>query len=547
MLAIYTRLSQEDEESNSIINQIQEGKAFAKLHNFEKLEVYNEGEGVSGSLDIESRPILSEMVKDINEGKITAIWARNQNRIERSNFVYGFFVKLVKKFDVKVFFADKEVDFNDPSQKMLGTILSGINEYQLELQTAQIKKVLRSRAEEGKISGHICYGYMRDENGYQVPHSEKSELVKEIFRRYEAGEGIPTITEDFNKREIPPIFVRSNKSGNWSPAGLYTLIRNTTYIGDKNHAGKIYSVPPIIDRDLFNRVQAKLKIGSMKQSTRHFYVLNQLLTCGTCGSKMSGRSFGSDLRKYYMCTKKRYGKDSCSSSIIRMNELDKLIWNTLFSNDSLYKEVKKAYVDGDNSAEKAKAAIDIKHFTKVREKYEKQLPRIKEMVLARIYTIKEGMEMKQEIESNITAAMDKILEAEARINDLLGERFLLQSFRKDMGKVIIPANVVEAIFSRSEDESMELSEEQALLGFEEEQKEFKIRWSKSQVINSMDNEETKEFNKSRIGNDPKEKSRIIKMYLKNIVIKSLKVGKFEITIEFKLPIGNKVLLFNHLD
>jgi len=248
-----------------------------------------------------------------------------------------------------------------------------------------------------------------------------------------------------------------------------------------------------------------------------------------------------------MCTKKRYGKDSCSSSVIRMNELDELIWDTLFSNDSLYKKVKKAYVDGDNSAEKAKVAIDIKHFTKVKEKYEKQLPRTKEMVLASIYTIKEGKEKKQEIESNITAAMDKILEAEARINDLLGERLLLQSYRKDMREVIVPANVVEAIFNRSEEESMELREEQAFLYLEEERKEIKILWSKSQVINSIDNEETKDFNKSLIGNDAKEKSRIIKKYLKNIVIKSLKVGKFEITIEFKLPIGNKVLLFNHLD
>ncbi len=514
MLAIYTRLSQEDEDSNSILNQITEGKAFAKLHKFEIVEVYNEGEGVSGSRDIKSRPVLSNLVKDIQGGKITAIWARNQNRIERSTAVYVSFVKLVKQHNVKVYFADKEVDFNDANQKLQGTIFSGMSEYLLDLQSIQIKKVLSSRAEEGKISGHICYGYMRDADGFQVPHPEKSKLVKEIFIRYSEGESVPKICDDFNKREIPPIFYRSNKSGKWSYVGLYGLLRNTTYFGDKNHGGKVYSVPKIIDKDLFNRVQARLKIGTAKSATRNFYILSGLLTCGTCGNRVAGRSFGSEGVKYYMCSKRRYGVKKCSCRIVRMHNLDNLIWDALFKDDTTYKELKRAYLEGDNSAEKNKARVDIKHFTKEIEKQKRQIMRIKDGAVEGLFTIKEGKVRVQEVESGITASKDKIAEAEARLKDLNGERKLLTEYKTDrivISKAVLQ-QIIESPYNYADDDDYYFPDLPEL-----------------------------EANKSIIGKDVKEKSRLIKKYVDKVIIHTIGKCKFEIHLKFKLPIEDKTI------
>ena len=56
-LAIYVRLSKDDEESNSIENQIREGKDFASRQGLD-YQVYNEGKGVSGTWSIEDRPAL---------------------------------------------------------------------------------------------------------------------------------------------------------------------------------------------------------------------------------------------------------------------------------------------------------------------------------------------------------------------------------------------------------------------------------------------------------------------------------------------------------
>ena len=66
MLAIYTRLSREDDQSASIDNQIREGKAFAKKHDYQ-LTIYNEGEGVSGTLELNDRPELLNLINDVKK------------------------------------------------------------------------------------------------------------------------------------------------------------------------------------------------------------------------------------------------------------------------------------------------------------------------------------------------------------------------------------------------------------------------------------------------------------------------------------------------
>ncbi|HMC01558.1 MAG TPA: recombinase family protein, partial [Flavobacteriaceae bacterium] len=72
MIAIYTRLSIDDDESNSIKNQKKEGKAYAKLNGYKEHQIlyYDEGEGVKGSAPVDKRKALSLMMSDIKKGKI---------------------------------------------------------------------------------------------------------------------------------------------------------------------------------------------------------------------------------------------------------------------------------------------------------------------------------------------------------------------------------------------------------------------------------------------------------------------------------------------
>ena len=180
MLAIYTRLSKEDSDSTSIKNQTREGQKFAKDKGFNDVEIYNEGEGISGGAEIKDRPQLFQLLQDFRENKIKAVWFRNQNRLERNSSTYAIFISEAQKYKVEVYFSDRLLDFDNPSDNLLGTITSAINQYQKDLQAVQTKRSLIDNVKEGKVWSVVAYGYKSDK-GYLAIDETESKIVKEVY------------------------------------------------------------------------------------------------------------------------------------------------------------------------------------------------------------------------------------------------------------------------------------------------------------------------------------------------------------------------------
>ena len=180
MLAIYTRLSKEDTDSSSISNQLREGNVFAKDKGFKDIEIYNEGEGISGGAEIKDRPQLFQLLQDFRENKIKAVWFRNQNRLERNSNTWHIFTTEAKKYNIEVYFNDKLFDFNNPQESLFGSITSALNQYQKDLQSSQTKRTLRDNAAEGKVWSVVAYGYKSDK-GYLAIDETESKIVKEVY------------------------------------------------------------------------------------------------------------------------------------------------------------------------------------------------------------------------------------------------------------------------------------------------------------------------------------------------------------------------------
>src|SRR5680860_738047 len=166
MLAIYTRLSVEDEASNSIANQLHEGNEFAQKHQFKDPVIYNEGMGVSGRANIIDRPKLSELIQDIEAGQITTVWVRHQNRIERNGETFHILADALKRNKVMIWYGDTKSDYNDAGDYFHSSIISAVNQYHANLTSQQIKRTLHSKAKQGKSTGNCAYGYMSDDDNY---------------------------------------------------------------------------------------------------------------------------------------------------------------------------------------------------------------------------------------------------------------------------------------------------------------------------------------------------------------------------------------------
>ena len=357
MLAIYTRLSREDEDSNSIQNQIREGKEFAKINDFKDLKIYNEGSGVSGGLDIEDRPLLSELMNDIKNGIITSVWFRNQNRLERNTLTFAQFSTLVKRLKCDVYFDSVKVDFNNPNNALNSKILSALNEYQRELQSIQTKKSLKGNAIEGKAHGISPYGYTKDSNRIIIVDKEEAEIVKRIYKMSLNGNGTNKIAEIFNSENIP---TRYNKIGNgtittkykgiikttnkkdinWSGNTIRNIIKNPMYKGERHLKSGVYKCPNIITPALWQKTQDNLikNRNTNGKVYKHDYLLKDKITCGRCGRNYYGRSRINKKDHFYMCSSKRIKEHKCDNRSINIDVLEDFIWQRFFA-DNVLKDI----------------------------------------------------------------------------------------------------------------------------------------------------------------------------------------------------------------
>jgi len=358
MLAIYTRLSREDVNSTSISNQKREGLKFAKEKKIEQYELYNEGEGSSGGLDIEDRVELSRLITDITSSKITTVWMRNQNRLDRNTATFIVFTKQVKKYNTDVWFGDRKVDFNDPTSMFNSGIISIMNQYQRDLQIVQTKRSLRDSAQEGKVWGVIPYGYDIDENKKPIINKKESEIIKRIFKEYLKGKGAKTISTGLNREKIPTKYHRYIGKGRgkkitnkytkkstfrpyeeivWSDRTVLLILKNKWYIGERKYADEFYEAPQIIDKDIFDRVQSELqkRKGSRTSKPKYNYLLKGLIRCSKCGRNYYGRVNSSKRDNYYMCSSNRTVATKCGNVGINIPYFENFIIQHLFLNEDL--------------------------------------------------------------------------------------------------------------------------------------------------------------------------------------------------------------------
>ncbi|MBT6706258.1 MAG: recombinase family protein [Flavobacteriaceae bacterium] len=383
MLGIYTRLSKEDEESNSISNQSREGFSFATKNNFD-YKVYDEGEGISGTLDIENRPVLTNLITDVNNGTIKQIWMRNQNRLDRNSLTFFIFIDAVKKNNVDVYFGDNDkLDFNDPATLLQSSILSSLNAYQAGLQSKATKKALKDNAKEGKTHGINPYGYTKDSNSYIIIEGEEAEVVKRIFKMSLEGKGTNKIAEIFNSEGIPTRYnkigkgtlttknfgkvkITKKKDIKWSGNTIRSVIKNTIYKGERHLKSGVYKAPNIVEPHYWQRVNDNLKNNANNSGkvVNHKYMLKGIMTCGICGRNYYGRTRVNKKDNYYMCSSKRYKTENCGNRSININVLENFIWQRFFVDKELLKITEAYFKDTDSESKLTQIRADIKLINK---------------------------------------------------------------------------------------------------------------------------------------------------------------------------------------
>lgn len=298
--AVYTRKSSEhnlDLEFNSLDAQREACEAYIKSQIHEGWilvpDRYDDGGISGGSLN---RPDLQRLLADIRAGRVDTVVVYKVDRLTRS---LTDFAKLVELFDAnQVSFVSITQAFNTTTSmgRLTLNILLSFAQFEREVIGERVRdKVAASKRKGLWMGGNCPLGYTT-QNKKLVIVPEEAETVRLIFRRYLALGSAGLLLEELRSREIRTKR-REQAAGKlvggacFGKGALIYLLKNLTYVGQIAHRGEIHPAEhePIVERELFDAVQAKLQSNFRERKLKlksSPYLLTGLLF-DSVGNRMS--------------------------------------------------------------------------------------------------------------------------------------------------------------------------------------------------------------------------------------------------------------------
>lgn len=366
--AIYCRLSEEDrnkqhelDDSESIRNQKTMLLNYMIEKGWELYDIYSDDDYTGAD---RNRPEFNRLLEDAKAKKFDIILCKTQSRFTRElelveKYIHGLFPVWGIRFVSIVDNADTDNKGNKKSRQINGLV----NEWYLEDLSDNIKKVFDAKRQQGShIGAFALYGYKKDpeRKGHLIIDEEAAAVVREVFTLFAQGMGKSSIARMLNDRGIPNpteykrqhgLRYKSPKQKNstlWKYFAISDMLINEIYIGNMVQ-GKYGSVSykskknrprprsewyvvegthePIIDRDLWNQVQALVAQRAKPFITGEIGIFAKKVRCMNCGYTM--RSSKNRGRHYLQCSNRHVAKDSCIGSFISVEKLEQAILEEL--------------------------------------------------------------------------------------------------------------------------------------------------------------------------------------------------------------------------
>lgn len=326
--AIYTRKSSEeglDQAFNSLDAQREACEAYVKSQVGEGWQVlsarYDDGGFSGGNME---RPGLVCLLADIDAGRVDVVVVYKVDRLTRS---LPDFARIVDRFDrSSVSFVSVTQAFNTTTSmgRLTLNVLLSFAQFEREVTGERIRdKIAASKAKGMWMGGNAPLGYLAHERTLKIA-PEEAQTVRWVFSRYLELGSVHALRTEMRVQGIVSR-VRVSGAGNttggtpFSRGALFGMLRNRVYVGDIVHKEKTWPGlhPAILDRDLFDRVQAMLDANTAprQQKIRRSPALLTGLVRDSAGQPMSPVTArkGDVVYRYYVASKLQKGEVVCDT------------------------------------------------------------------------------------------------------------------------------------------------------------------------------------------------------------------------------------------
>ena len=322
-VCLYARFSSSNQTEQSIEGQVRVCKEFCERKGFRIVETYVD-RATSASKDIEKRTDFLRMIADSSKGDFEAVIVYKLDRFARSRYDSATYKYKLKKNGVQLISATENIS-DDPEGIILESVLEGMAEFYSAELSQKINRGLRETAyKHNSIGGHPPLGYKTVDHKIVI-NEDEAFMVREAFEMYAEGHSVADICRTFNAKGY-----RTSKGAKFGKSSFTKIFRNEKYIGVyRFHDYRAEDViPPIVDKDLFYRVQARagaIKQAPARNKAKVIYLLSGKLFCGHCGSSMTGNSNGNRGYSYYNCYGRKNLTKDCKKKNIQKDLIENLV------------------------------------------------------------------------------------------------------------------------------------------------------------------------------------------------------------------------------
>lgn len=363
----YIRFSTPDQIEGSLDRQLELSRQYAKEHGLD-LDESMQDLGLSAFTGVHrTKGALGVFLRLVEDGKIpagTVLLVENLDRLSREKPLKAIAqITSIVEAGIKVVTLQNGMEFTEDT----------LNESQLYLAVGEL---LRANMESKRKSFLIRKGWERNRekvrnNGYKltkqcpmwlelspdrkkfIPRKEVVPVIKQIFEMKLNGKGSDRIARELNQRNVwkPKKGTKINpKQPAWNTSTIDLLLHNNRkLIGElqlhryERVDGKRVNIPdgeviadyypPIIDKDIFNRVQEMMRANSKNDGRgggRGDLVNNlfgHLAYCSTCGSPMRYLNKGNATlhgKTQLKCAKGMNGF-KCDTGILYYDEVEQAV------------------------------------------------------------------------------------------------------------------------------------------------------------------------------------------------------------------------------
>lgn len=327
---LYARKSTESEERQvlSIDSQIKEMIQLAEKEGLDVVEIKRESHSAKAT---GQRPIFNELVEDIRQQKFNGILTWAPDRISRNAGDLGTIVDFMDQkllLEIRTF---SQRFTNNPNEKFLLMILGSQAKLENDNRVINVRRGLRARVEMGLWPGVAPLGYLNqsrmDKKCQIAVDPQRAPIIRQMFERvanerWSGRKLYHWLRFDLNFK------TRGNK---WlTLSGVYRTISNPFYYGIFEYpkdSGTWYQGKhkPIITQELFEKAKEQLQRIEKERKNKEF-AFTRLMTCGNCGSGITGEEKYKTLKNgalakyvYYGCSRSR--DKHCGNIYIREEEL----------------------------------------------------------------------------------------------------------------------------------------------------------------------------------------------------------------------------------